>query len=80
MVAIHLFLSFSNDAAGINTAGAQRMLSQKVAKEALLAGQGLGSKDVVQATITQFESSCNSISPTICTSHKILSCEGSIEF
>ncbi len=56
VVAIHLFLSFSNDAAGINTAGAQRMLSQKVAKEALLAGQGLGNKDAVQATITQFES------------------------
>ncbi len=55
VVAIHLFLSFSNDAAGINTAGAQRMLSQKVAKEALLAGQGLGSKETVQATITQFE-------------------------
>lgn len=56
VVAIHLFLSFSNDAASINTAGAQRMLSQKVAKEALLAGQGLGSKENVQATITQFES------------------------
>ncbi len=55
VVAIHLFLSFSNDAAGINTAGAQRMLSQKVAKEALLAGQGLGSKETVQATMTQFE-------------------------
>lgn len=55
VVTIHLFLSFSNDAAAINTAGAQRMLSQKVAKEALLAGQGLGSNDAVQATITQFE-------------------------
>ncbi len=55
VVTIHLFLSFSNDAAAINTAGAQRMLSQKVAKEALLAGQGVGSNDAVQATITQFE-------------------------
>src|SRR5690606_31184645 len=56
VIAIHLFLSLNNDAAGINVAGAQRMLSQKVAKEALLAGQGLGSKDDVLATITQFES------------------------
>lgn len=55
VVAIHLFLSLNNDAAGINMAGAQRMLSQKVAKEALLAGQGLGSKDEVLATIRQFE-------------------------
>lgn len=55
VVAIHLFLSLNNDAAGINVAGAQRMLSQKVAKEALLAGQGLGTKDNVLATITQFE-------------------------
>lgn len=54
-VAVHLFLSLSNDAAAINTAGAQRMLSQKVAKEALLASQGLGSKDTVHATIQQFE-------------------------
>nr|WP_178087322.1 methyl-accepting chemotaxis protein [Pseudomonas sp. C27(2019)] len=61
VVAIHLFLSFSNDAAGINTAGAQRMLSQKVAKEALLAGQGVGSKDIVQATITQFENAHNAL-------------------
>ena len=34
VVAIHLLLSLNNDAAGINMAGAQRMLSQKVAKEA----------------------------------------------
>lgn len=32
-VAIHLLLSFNNDAAGINTAGAQRMLSQKLLKK-----------------------------------------------
>ena len=55
VVAIHLFLSLNNDAAAINVAGAQRMLSQKVAKEALLAGQGLGSKEIVLTTITQFE-------------------------
>lgn len=54
-VAIHLFLSFNNDVAGINIAGAQRMLSQKVAKEALLVSQGLGSKDAVVATLQQFE-------------------------
>lgn len=60
-VAIHLILSFGNDAADINVAGAQRMLSQKVAKEALLAGQGLGSKEGVQATITQFENAHQSL-------------------
>lgn len=61
VVAVHLFLSTSNDAAGINLAGAQRMLSQKVAKEALLAGQGLGNKDAVLATITQFENAHQSL-------------------
>jgi methyl-accepting chemotaxis protein len=54
-VAVSLYFSFSSDATGINVAGAQRMLSQKVAKEALLAGQGVESKDTVLATIRQFE-------------------------
>ncbi len=55
VVAGHLLLSFSNDATGLNVAGAQRMLSQKAAKEALLAGQNLENKDTVMATIAQFE-------------------------
>ncbi len=54
-VAASLYFSFSSDATGINVAGAQRMLSQKVAKEALLAGQGVESRDTVLATIKQFE-------------------------
>ena len=55
VVAIHLFLSLNNDAAGINMAGSTAHAQSKVAKEALLAGQGLGSKDEVLATIRQFE-------------------------
>ncbi|GAB4303755.1 MAG: nitrate chemoreceptor McpN [Thiohalomonadaceae bacterium] len=55
VVAADLYFSFGNDAAGINVAGAQRMLSQRLAKEALLAGQGVESKDTVLATIKQFE-------------------------
>jgi Methyl-accepting chemotaxis protein len=55
VVAADLYFSFGNDATGINVAGAQRMLSQKLAKEALLAGQGVESKDTVLATIKQFE-------------------------
>jgi methyl-accepting chemotaxis protein len=55
IVAASLYFSISTDATSINVAGAQRMLSQKVAKEALLAGQGVESKDTVLATIRQFE-------------------------
>ena len=55
IIAGHLLLSFSDDATAINVAGAQRMLSQKTAKEALLAGAGLEKKDNVRATMRQFE-------------------------
>lgn len=55
IVAAHLLFSFNDDATAINVAGAQRMLSQKAAKEALLAGSGLENRDNVQATMQLFE-------------------------
>lgn len=55
IVAGHLLYSFNDDATTINVAGAQRMLSQKAAKEALLAGAGLDNKENVSATMRQFE-------------------------
>lgn len=55
IVAGHLLYSFNDDATTINVAGAQRMLSQKAAKEALLAGVGLDNKENVSATMRQFE-------------------------
>lgn len=55
IVAAHLIISYSNDATTMNVAGAQRMLSQKAAKEALLAGAGLENKDNVIITIKQFD-------------------------
>ena len=54
-IAGSLYYSLGSDAAGINVAGAQRMLSQRVAKEALLAGQGVETQQTVEATIQQFE-------------------------
>ena len=55
IIAGSLYYSLGSDAAGINTAGAQRMLSQRVAKEALLSGQGIETRQTVEATIQQFE-------------------------
>ena len=51
-----LFMS-SKDASQIDMAGAQRMLSQKMMKEALLAAQGIGSTADVDKTIERFEQS-----------------------
>ncbi len=51
-----LFLSVK-DANQIDMAGAQRMLSQKMIKEALLAAQGIGSPSDVDKTIERFEQS-----------------------
>ena len=47
----------SKDASQIDMAGAQRMLSQKMMKEALLAAQGIGSPADVDKTIQRFEQS-----------------------
>lgn len=55
VVAAHLLISHSDDATSINVAGAQRMLSQKAAKEVLLAGAGLEQKATVIATLKQFD-------------------------
>lgn len=55
VVSVHLLMSSTNTATNINVAGAQRMLSQKAAKEALFAGEGLESSETVRATIQQFE-------------------------
>lgn len=51
------YLTLGNDATAINIAGRQRMLSQRLAKEALLVGQQLESREVLQKTIQLFESS-----------------------
>ena len=51
-----LFMS-GKDASQIDMAGAQRMLSQKMIKEAMLAAQGIGSLADVDATIRRFEQS-----------------------
>ena len=51
-----LFMS-SKDASQIDMAGAQRMLSQKMMKEALLASQGIGGPADVEKTIQRFEQS-----------------------
>lgn len=55
VIAASLYYSLGSDASGINVAGAQRMLSQRVAKEALLAGHGVETRQTVEATIQQFE-------------------------
>jgi len=49
-----LFMS-SKDASQIDMAGAQRMLSQKMMKESLLAAQGIGGPADVEKTIQRFE-------------------------
>ncbi|MCQ4262091.1 chemotaxis protein [Stutzerimonas stutzeri] len=51
-----LFMS-AKDASQIDMAGAQRMLSQKMMKEALLAAEGIGGPAEVDKTIQRFEQS-----------------------
>ncbi|SFC33262.1 Methyl-accepting chemotaxis protein [Marinospirillum celere] len=50
-----LFMSLSVSPETINVAGAQRMLSQKMTKEALLLTQGVGDQATLNATQRQFE-------------------------
>ncbi len=50
-----LFLSLGDSASGINLAGRQRMLTQRMAKETLLAAQGILPRTRVEATVKEFE-------------------------
>jgi methyl-accepting chemotaxis protein len=51
-----VYLSDNTDASAINVAGAQRMLSQKMAKEVLLLSQDVGDRSGVTKTMNAFES------------------------
>jgi len=54
---ISLYMSLAVDPQSINMAGRQRMLSQKVAKEALQVSASVEQQDVLQKTLTLFEDS-----------------------
>lgn len=56
LTALALFLS-DRDATQIDRAGAQRMLSQKMAKESILVAQGAIPLEALQSTIQRFEQS-----------------------
>lgn len=53
--------SQDNDAVMINLAGRQRMLTQKLSKEALLIAQGIGSAEDANKTINLFEKTHNGL-------------------
>ena len=54
---VTIYLSIGADSNAINVAGRQRMLSQRLAKEALLVAQQAESQQVMEKTIKLFESS-----------------------
>jgi len=54
---VALYLSLSVSAETINVAGAQRMLSQKMTKEALLLHSGVIERSLMEGTMAQFERS-----------------------
>ena len=56
-VAVSLYSSLGGDVTNINVAGRQRMLSQKMAKEALLVAQGGASRQALDQSIKLFEDS-----------------------
>ncbi|WP_277052998.1 type IV pili methyl-accepting chemotaxis transducer N-terminal domain-containing protein [Zestomonas thermotolerans] len=55
LACVALYLSLSVSPETINVAGAQRMLSQKMSKEALLLHHGVIDRSVLEATMEQFE-------------------------
>lgn len=55
--AVSLYLSMNASADTVDMAGRQRMLSQRLAKEALLVAQGVEQKQAMNATIQLFEES-----------------------
>lgn len=58
---VTLYFSMAINPQTIDTAGRQRMLSQKIAKEAVLVSVGVESKDTLQKTIKLFEASHKAI-------------------
>jgi len=56
-IIVSQYLTMGNDASAINIAGRQRMLSQSLAKEALLVAQQLESRTTLEKTIDLFETS-----------------------
>jgi len=52
---VSLYLSMSVSPETINVAGAQRMLSQKMTKEALLITQGVTDRSILDVTVSSFE-------------------------
>jgi methyl-accepting chemotaxis protein len=53
--AVSLYINMDASADSINLAGAQRMISQRVAKEVLLVGQGVEERSTVERSIARFE-------------------------